>query len=292
MGDNYGAFENRYGVLRNVGPTQKYFPRKDAEMEIRRRIDPVSYFLKQDTIELPTRHMVPHYVTLCPDHKKIYDEIEKEYLCTIYGKNLDGESLSGTVVVKYEIALRIRLIQVLNGFSNAIDEDDEKVVIELPWNPKVEYLDTLLPKLLEDPENKVIIWARFRWEINNLMKRYEKLYNPTKLYGNMGRKGRSESLAKWHDDPSCRIMLAHPKSAKYGFTWIHAIHNLYLSATEDFGDYSQTRERNHRIGQTKEVYEHKIVCKNTLEPKIWQSLVRRTKLDKFIKEFGVEDIKI
>lgn len=285
LGDNYEPFENRYGVLRTVGPKKQiYFPRPNAEAQIKKRIELVSYFLpKEGNVELPEISYHTKYVYLNEQHLKIYKEIEEEYVSVVSGKNLSGETVEGKAVAKHELTVRMKLLQILNGFTSIKDEEDEEHLIELDWNPKLDMLHELLTEELTDPSNYVIIWCRFRKEVEKILEKYQSLYNGTYIYGGMTEKNRLSNLSLWKNDPTCRFIVGNPKSAKFGHNWQKANRTIYLSSTEDYEDYSQSATRNYRFGQEREIKEYHIIVKNSLEPLVWRALHQRQRLDKFLK---------
>ncbi len=289
LGDNFASFEKRYGVKRSVGPTEKYFPTKGSDFEIRKRIDHVSYFLeKKGTIELPEQYIKDIEVQLEGEHLKLYKQIEKDYIGAINGFDECGLPLTGTLVSEHEAAVRMKLLQILNGFVKIKDEYENVTTIELPWNPKLEALDKLIKSDIDPyPENHMIIWCRFRKEVEKLLGLYREKYNAAYLYGGMTDKKRQEQLGLWKRDDTCRLIIANPGSAKFGHTWNKANITAYLSGTEDYEQYSQSSARNYRYGQKREVTEYHILTTNTLEPKIWKSIFYRTRLDKFLKQYGL-----
>jgi len=96
---------------------------------------------------------------------------------------------------------------------------------------------------------------------------------------------REELLTQWLNDPSCRIMIAIPGAAKYGHTWLKANHSIYYSTTEDYDNFAQSRDRNYRRGQDREVVEHRLITSKTIERKIWSAILGRQDLNKFFYDY-------
>jgi hypothetical protein len=285
LGDNYSQFEMRYGVKRKVGPTELWFPAANAEMEIRKRIDLVTYWVKRDSVmKLPTRFFVEEPITLHPEHYKLYQKIEKDYCAAANGLDENGVELKGEIAVQYELTVRIKLLQILGGFVDLEDENGKKTRVALPWNAKLDKMDMDIEEHLANPENNVIIWCRFRWEVETIYKRYKEKYNAAYIYGGMGDKKREAQLKIWLS-PESRLIVGIAKSAKFGHTWLKANLMLFYSATEDYEDYAQSHDRNYRRGQTREVIEKRYVSVKTIERKIWYALQSRKKIDRFLKDY-------
>jgi SNF2 family DNA or RNA helicase len=288
LGDSYTAFEQRYGVQRSVGPVMRWFPRYNAEQEIRKRIDLVSYFIKRDDVlDLPKRNFISVDVDLHPDHMKLYNKIEEDYISAVQGLDENGDIIDGKLRVEHEIAVRIRLMQIMDGFTTIEDKDGKKHLVTLPWNAKLDVLDKRInDHLSASASNNIIIWTIFRTETEFIYEKYKDI--ATFIYGGMSDKERDKNLDRWLNDPTCRIIVAIPKAAKYGHTWLKANKTIYYSATEDFDDYVQSHDRNYRRGQDREVDEEKLVTNKTIERKIWTALMARKKLDKFLKDYYLE----
>jgi hypothetical protein len=291
LGDSYSQFESRYGAQRSIGPVMKYFPRYNAEQEIRKRIDLVSYFIKRsDVYDLPLRSFVTINVDLHEDHMKLYKKIEKDYISAVQGFGDDGEIIDGKLRIQHEVAVRIRLMQIMNGFTVVEDKNGKIHRVSLPWNAKLEALDNFITKFLaESDDNNIIVWATFRWEIETIYNKYKDI--ASYIYGGLNDTKRNELLDRWLNDKSCRIMVAMPQAAMFGHTWLKSNASFYYSCTENYEFYAQSHDRNYRRGLTREVTEYKLVTSNTIESKIWAAVKSRKKLDKFLKDYYLEKAK-
>jgi SNF2 family DNA or RNA helicase len=292
LGDSYIAFEQRYGVERTVGPTKLWFPTKNAEYEIRKRIDLVSYFVKrEDVMKLPPRddgQIIE--VELHEDHRKLYDAVGSDYIYAAQGMDESGNQLEGNVIVTHETAVRMKLLQIINGFVDIEDIDGRKSRVSLPWNAKLIALEKKVKEILEsDPSNNIIIWCRFRWEVETIYQMYKEM--ASYIYGGLTDKKREAVLTRWKNNDFCRIMVGMPSAAKFGHTWLKANYVIYFSGTEDYEDYAQSRDRNYRRGQTRPVTEIKIITKNTIERRVWYCIATKKKVDKFLKDFYIEKAK-
>lgn len=285
LGDNYSPFEMRYGVKRKVGPTELWFPAVNAEMDIRKRIDLATYWVKRDSVmKLPKRFFVDREITLHEDHFKLYEKVEKDYIAAVVGLDNIGDETAGEIAIEHEVTLRLKLLQIIDGFTDVEDKEGKKTRVSLPWNAKLEQLDSDIAEYLTNPDQNIIIWCRFRFEVETIYKRYKEKYTCTYIYGGMGDKKREASLKLWFT-PECRIIIGIAKAAKFGHTWLKATHMIYYSGTEDYEDYAQSHDRNYRRGQTKEVTEIRYIARKTVERKVWYAIQTRKKLDKFLKDY-------
>ena len=284
LGDHHGAFEQRYGVQRVMGPVTKWVARSGAEQEIRARIDDASYFIDRGVLNLPARHTVDVPVKLHADHLAFYRQVENDMIAAVQGFDAEGNLLEGNAKVTHQIAMRMKLLQIMNGFVTVTNDDGDEQKMILRWNAKLDEADKLIQRILsESPENNIIIWCAFRQEVETLYNKYKD--KASYIYGGMSDKKREAALVRWLDDSSCRIMVAIPGAAKYGHTWLKANNSIYYSTTEDFDNFAQSRDRNYRRGQDREVFEHKLITVNTIERKIWNAIAGRKDLHNFFYEY-------
>jgi SNF2 family DNA or RNA helicase len=292
LGDEYTPFEMRYGIQVTCGPIKKWIPRSGANQEIRSRINKVTYFIKRtDVLDLPKRHYIDVDVDLCEEHMQLYKKIEKDYIAAVQGLDRDGQPLDGKVKAEHEIVARMRLLQVTSGFVTIENEDGDKQISTLQWNAKLDKLDELMSNHLSASEdNNLIIWCRFRWEVDTIYNKYKDI--GVYLYGGLSETKRKTLLNKWLNDPTCRIIIAIPAAAKFGHTWLKANASIYFTGTDDYEDYSQSRDRNYRRGQDREVTEYKLITNKTIERKIWLAITAKQRLDTFLKSWALEQIQV
>ena len=284
LGDSYAAFEERYGKQVEIRPhVMGFVPRRSSENEIKARIAPVSiYMTSEQYIVLPEYRMGDEYniqVTMPEGFKTIYKELEKEYVCTINDRGIQKD-----IYANNEAALRSKLLQIMAGFIYEVDAFKNKTAIPLEWQPKLDALTKQVHIDLADPTNNVIIWTRFREELQMIYTHLSKYYLCAYGEGQMSDAEQKRQLDLWLENPDCRIMVCNPGSLKYGHTWNKANFTYYPSPLDDNDQYSQSRKRNYRRGQTRPVTERKFILKDTLELKIWTSIRRKIRLDKFLKD--------
>jgi len=159
-----------------------------------------------------------------------YKKVENDLIAAVQGFDQDGNLLVGRAKVAHRVAMRMKLLQIMNGFVTVTNDDEEEEKMTLKWNAKLDEIDKLINEILsESPENNVIVWCAFRQEVETLYEKYKD--KASYIYGGLSDKNREELLTRWLNDPSCRIMIAIPGAAKYGHTWLKANHSIYYSTT-------------------------------------------------------------
>ena len=284
LGDSHSAMESRYGKEVKVSSVKtKWIPRQGAIEQIKERIAPVSIYMTQaEYLPLPAYHQLDIQVPMLPEHMDLYEQIEEEYYCVLDEKNSEDPEIR-KMYVEHEATVRNKLMQILNGFVILTDENKHKETKRLLWNPKLDRLVSLLDPILANPENSVIIWTRFREELKWIYEELTKKYIVAFGRGGMSDKLKQEQLNLWLNNPQCQVFVGHPAAFMYGHTWLKAAWTIYTSATDDHEHYAQSRRRNYRRGQTKEVTEIKLITSGTLESRIWLGIEHKKRLDQILK---------
>jgi SNF2 family DNA or RNA helicase len=154
---------------------------------------------------------------------------------------------------------------------------------------KIEYLKQRVDELAqEDTKNKILIWSYFVRNILILEKLFAK-YNPVTIYGSVptgsdedeaNREGR---IRKFHEDPTCRVMIANPQACGEGISLHKVCHYaIYLDRNFNAAFFLQSIDRIHRLGLEKGI-ETKIeilICENSIDE------VLITRLNDKIKAMG------
>jgi len=145
-------------------------------------------------------------------------------------------------------------------------------------NPKLDALEGIFDSVLEDENNKVIVWCYYKAELDLISKLLEKLKLPyVKVDGSTG--DRVQALAdKFNDDPKVRVYLAQV-STGVGITLNAAAYMVYYSLPFALGSYLQSLDRNYRIGQSKNVTVYRLLGRGTIEPAIVKLLDNKVDVD-------------
>jgi SNF2 family DNA or RNA helicase len=125
---------------------------------------------------------------------------------------------------------------------------------------KAQDLADLLDDLLQAPENKVIIWGQYVEEMNII----EDVV-AAKNVGYVRVDGSNTSHARkfesrFNDDPGCRVYVGQVATG-VSITLNSAQYMVYFSLPWNLEHYLQSLDRNHRLGQSKNVTVYRMLCK-------------------------------
>lgn len=233
-------------------------------------------FVRTTKNELGLRNPIikPVYIKMGPIQKELYNLFKSETARKI--ANMDRNNLQnfrkiGKSVVKLLQAATNPMLLSLKNY-----DDDDKSPIPIPtekeyWElldefrtyekpTKIEYLQNRVKEILEEnPHNKVLIWSYFVRNIR-ILERLFSDYNPVSIHGGIlsgseddedKREGR---IRIFHQNPSCRIMIANPQACGEGISLHKVCHYaIYLDRNFNAAYFLQSIDRIHRLGLSKEI---------------------------------------
>lgn len=192
--------------------------------------------LKQDVLDLPPKIYHTRYFELTPPQRKIYDDIAEEYRTWI-----DSETL---VTAKLAMVRELKLQQISCGYL-PVGEGEPIHRIE-GKNPRLD----LLEEFIDTNEDKTIIWARYKLDIQLICELLAKKGNHFKFVvytGDTDDDDRIRAKAEFQKGDA-RYFVATPAAAGIGLT-LHAAKNaIYYSNSYNLRHRKQSEDRAHRDG--------------------------------------------
>lgn len=146
-----------------------------------------------------------------------------------------------------------------------VTKEPAGVVHHFKSNARLDRCKGLLEAILEDPANKVIIWANFNAElddIENAVKGLDTEY--VRVQGGMTREGLMSAMDTFNTVPTCRVYLGQV-STGVGVTLNAANYTIYYNLPWSLEHYLQSLDRNYRIGQTRKVTVYRLLGRYTLD---------------------------
>lgn len=146
-----------------------------------------------------------------------------------------------------------------------IQKDLPVHVMRTTENARVEACHDLLETILQDPGNKVIVWANFITELNDIEKVVKGLgIDFVRLQGGCTRSALQEKMASFNENPTCRVFLGQV-AVGIGITLNAANYTVYYNLPWSLEHYLQSMDRNYRIGQTRPVTVYRLIGRGTLD---------------------------
>jgi len=262
---SYYTFRNRYAQMieRNFGGRRVQivgsYRRLDELAEI---LKPFSYrVLKEECLDLPPKIYMKRDIELTDEQKKAYTTMKSSALALLNGK---------IATAPHVLTQLMRLHQITCGHFKA----DDGTIQEFKNNRMSELLD-----LLEEMEGKVIIWANYIYDIEQIVKTIGQEYGEDSIvqyYGEIESKKRQTNIEKFQDPKSkVRFFVGNPQTGGYGITLTTASNVIYYSNGYDLEKRLQSEDRAHRIGQKQSVTYVDLIAKDTVDEKIVKALRKK-----------------
>lgn len=207
--------------------------------------------------ELPARVEQTVYCELEPLQRTLYDELREHYRRALLGR-IDRDGIERSKIMILEALLRLRQAACHPGLV------DRGRVLEPAGK-----LDVLMPRLAEVLEegHKALVFSQFtsflaivRRHLDGRGIAYEYLDGATR--------DRQACVARFQDDPACRLFLVSLKAGGLGLNLTAAEHVFILDPWWNPAVEAQAIDRAHRIGQTRHVLALRLIAHDTVEEKI------------------------
>jgi SNF2 family DNA or RNA helicase len=261
---SYYAFRNRYAEMKTMhlrGRSIQVIDEFKNLAELSESLQGFSYrVLKEDCLDLPPKNWIKRHIQLSKEQQKVYDQMKKAAIAVLNGK------VTSTMTV---ITQLMRLQQITCGHFVA----DDGTTQEIKSNRITELMN-----VLDETEDKAIIWGHWQKDIQNIVDEIEKVYGPGSVvsyYGLTPQEERQDNIRKFQHDPKCRFMVGTPSTGGYGITLTAANTVIYYSNGYDLEKRLQSEDRAHRIGQKKNVTYIDIIAEDTVDEKIQESLRKK-----------------
>lgn len=166
------------------------------------------------------------------------------------------------------MARRTRLLQICS-----CPDQVDATHIETP--SKLLAMDEMLHKLIEERQEKVVVWSFFRRSLESIFKRYAK-YNPVRIDGSVADPHvRAKAVTQFQTDDRTMLFVANPAAAGAGLTLTRSHVAIYESFSSQAAHYLQSLDRIHRRGQESEVDYYLLLSDGTIEEEEYRRLLHK-----------------
>ena len=263
--NSYYTFRNRYATMidRNFGGRRVQivggYKRLD---ELSDSLKKFSYrVLKEDCLDLPEKVYIQREVELSDEQRQIYATMKSAALAQLKGK---------MATAPHVLTQLMRLHQITCGHL----KNDDDTITEIKNNRMIELLD-----VLDEVEGKVIIWANYVYDIQQIVKAISKKFGEDSIvqyYGAIPADVRQKNIERFQDSNSnARFFVGNPQTGGYGITLTAANNVIYYSNGYDLEKRLQSEDRAHRIGQKKSVTYVDFITPKTVDEKIVKALRKK-----------------
>lgn len=228
-----------------------FTPKVGAKEQIYGRLQDVCLTMdKADYLDLPPLNKNNLFITLEGEPKNQYEELERNFILEIQDE---------TVTASQAGVLSNKLLQFCGGAvygEDALNHPNRWVTVH---DAKIKALGDILDEMAGEP---VMVAYNYKHELFRLREAFP--------YGTVLDTKADEDKWNAREIP---LMFVHPQSVGHGLNLQAGGNNLvWFSLTWDLELYDQLNGRLDRQGQTKPVFIHHLVIRETIEEKVLQTL--------------------
>jgi SNF2 family DNA or RNA helicase len=227
--------------------------------------------------DLPEKTEVTLFCEMGTKQRAIYDMYKNMYRSQILG-TIDTQGIQKSQFAILQGLMKLR--QICD--SPAILKEEVKLA-----NESVK-LDELVRELEENMgDHKALVFSQFLGMLS-LIK--EKLVEHNIQYqyfdGSYSAEQREKAIRDFQDNPECRVFLISLKAGGMGLNLTAADYVYLVDPWWNPAVEQQAIDRTHRIGQTKNIFAYRLICKDTVEEKI---MLLKEKKNLLVKDIVSDD---
>lgn len=240
------------------------------------KIAPYTYQItKAECLDLPKRTYSKRYFSMTQEQYDIYYRTMDEMLM-----NLNYDEFESYSILNLFTALQ----KVICGLTA-----NSKLIFDKPTdNPRIQ---ALLEAIEDIPEEKIIIWCKYKYEIVTITKLLKDKYGDEQVaefWGELSETKRNTELDKFKD--KARFLVANKECGAFGLNLQFCSYAIYYSNNFTWTTRYQSEDRIYRAGQKNNVHIIDIFCEDSIDERIQEALSNKESLvDSFRK--NIDKIK-
>jgi SNF2 family DNA or RNA helicase len=191
------------------------------------------------------------------EQQRLYDELRDHYRESLLGLVAE-QGIAKTRMHVLEALLRLRQAACHPALLNRATVDDSSAK-----------LDVLIPHIEEliQEKHKTLVFSQFTSMLSIVRHALDKkgiVYE----YLDGQTRDRKERVERFQTDDECGVFLISLKAGGLGLNLTAADYVFILDPWWNPAVETQAIDRAHRVGQTRQVFAYRLICKNTVEEKI------------------------
>jgi len=257
VGFSFKSFKDQ--TMRQLGPF-RWIPRQEANDVVHERMQPSVRFTREQCYDLPPTTYSSRHIEMDPKAKALYKKMFDELAVQVATKEItaanEGVKLS-------------KLLQIASGF--AYDADGKGHYIGGAERFKA------IIEIIEQTEQKVIVFAGFRYLVTLIGKVLERKYKLAIIHGETPKSDRDKAFVGFQRDPALRLIVAHPQTMAHGLTLTEAATIIWAGPITSPEIYEQANARITRSGQKNATYIIHIQA-SPVEKRVYDRLKRKASM--------------
>jgi non-specific serine/threonine protein kinase len=256
---------------------------KFQEVETKQHLRKLIYpFLLRRTKEqvakdLPEKTEITLYCEMGKEQRTIYDMYRNMYRSQILG-TIDNQGIEKSQFAILQGLMKLR--QICD--SPAILKEETK----LP-NHSVK-IDELVRELEDNMgDHKALVFSQFLGMLGLIKEKLIEKNIPYQYFdGSFTAQQRENAIREFQDKDECKVFLISLKAGGMGLNLTSADYVYLVDPWWNPAVEQQAIDRTHRIGQTKNIFAYRLICKDTVEEKI---MTLKEKKNSLVKDIVSDD---
>ncbi|HTQ63592.1 MAG TPA: SNF2-related protein [Puia sp.] len=240
--------------------------------------------------DLPEKTETILFCEMEEEQRKVYDAYRNDYRDKILG-SIESQGIQRSQLTILQGLMKLR--QICD--SPAILNETEKYP-----NHSIK-LDELAREITENiGDHKTLIFSQFLGMLALIKEKLKSLEVKFEYFdGSTSAIDREKAIRNFQEDDSCRVFLISLKAGGVGLNLTAADYVYIVDPWWNPAVEQQAIDRTHRIGQTKNIFAYRMICKDTIEDKILGLQEKKRMLakdiivddDGFVKSLSREDVE-
>jgi hypothetical protein len=240
--------------------------------------------------DLPDKTETILFCEMEEEQRKVYDAYRNDYRDKILG-TIESQGIQKSQLTILQGLMKLRQICDSPAILNETDKYPNHSI----------KLDELAREISENIGNhKALIFSQFLGMLALIKEKLVELEIPFAYFdGSTTAVDREKAIREFQDNDSCRVFLISLKAGGVGLNLTAADYVYIVDPWWNPAVEQQAIDRTHRIGQTKNIFAYRMICKDSIEDKILQLQDRKRILakdliaddDGFVKSLSREDVE-
>ena len=240
--------------------------------------------------DLPEKTETILFCEMEEEQRKVYDAYRNDYRDKILG-TIESQGIQKSQLTILQGLMKLRQICDSPAILNETDKYPNHSI----------KLDELAREISENIGNhKALVFSQFLGMLALIRQKLTELEIPYAYFdGSTTAPDREKAIREFQDNDSCRVFLISLKAGGVGLNLTAADYVYIVDPWWNPAVEQQAIDRTHRIGQTKNIFAYRMICKDSIEDKILQLQDRKRILakdliaddDGFVKSLSREDVE-
>jgi hypothetical protein len=240
--------------------------------------------------DLPEKTETILFCEMEEEQRKVYDAYRNDYRDKILG-TIESQGIQKSQLTILQGLMKLRQICDSPAILNETDKYPNHSI----------KLDELAREISENIGNhKALIFSQFLGMLALIREKLIELEIPFAYFdGSTTATDREKAIREFQDNDSCRVFLISLKAGGVGLNLTAADYVYIVDPWWNPAVEQQAIDRTHRIGQTKNIFAYRMICKDSIEDKILLLQDRKRLLakdliaddDGFVKSLSREDVE-